>query len=89
MSIQTSLHMTPKTKPEQALDLPKGRLKLGEFVVDFSPEQVLRAARLIVEYFDRAEKDEVEQVFVSQAGVIAYAAERFNIQPLEFDTEVF
>lgn len=87
MGTQTSLLMTGQTKPEEALLLPKGRLKIGEFVADFSPEQVLSAATSIVDRFERVEGHEVERLFVSQSGVVAYAAEEFSwFNSLKFDT---
>ena len=86
MHAVTSLLITGKTKPEDALNLPKGRLKVGEFVVEFSPEQVLTYATSIVHHFGRAEGHEVEYLFVTQAGVIEYAAREFGLGKLEVGT---
>ena len=86
MNDQTSLLMTGETKPEDVLNLPKGRLKLGEFVVDFSPEQVLGYASAIVQQFERGEGNEFQHLFVSQAGVVEYAAREFGLGNLEAET---
>lgn len=86
MTTLISLLMTGATRPEEALKLPKGRLKIGEFTVEFSPEQVLDAAEAIVMYFERGEGLECERTFVSQAGVIAYRAEELGAHRLAFAT---
>lgn len=63
-----SLVLSPTvTKPTDALELPTGRLALGVVEVNFSPENVVEAAKLVIG------KGGVEDPFVSQAGIIAYA----------------
>jgi hypothetical protein len=85
MSMRTSLLMTGITKPEEALTLPKGWLKIGPFLADFSPEQVLEAARAIIMHFEHG-SDDADHLFVSQAGVIVYFAKEIGIGPLEVGT---
>lgn len=79
----SSLHVTSETDPVLALSLPEGRLKIGEYTVTFSPDQVLAAANKIVVHFGHEEVYDEEPVFVSQAGVIAYALEQLEVRTLE------
>ena len=84
MSSVTSLLVTGDSKPEEVLNLPKGRLKIGEFVVDFSPEQAYGFAQAIIEHFERAEGNDVQRLFFSQAGVIEYFAHEIGLSdPLQ------
>lgn len=67
-----ALTITPNTSPLDALELPEGRLAMGNIVVSFSPENVVEAAELVVE------KGGADKPFVSQAGIIAYAGNKLG-----------
>lgn len=54
-----------------ALKLPKGKLALGIFEVDVTPDDVASAAELII-------GDNVGKEFYSQAEVIAYAGNKLG-----------
>jgi hypothetical protein len=67
---------TTLTTPQEALNLPEGRLIVYSFIeTSFTPENLIEAATLII----NGEKDKEEKtVFYSQAGVIVYAANNFE-----------
>lgn len=67
----SSLEVTKSTAPEALLELPKGRLMMGELVADFSPENVVDAAGCVIRHL---EMEFSRETFVTQARVIAYAA---------------
>ncbi len=67
----SSFKITADSVAEDVLNLPKGRLMIGELVADFSPENVVEAARNIAA---ESEHSLEEYSFVTQAGVIAHAA---------------
>ncbi len=60
------LQFTTESKPEDALDLPEGRLIVSCFEASFGPENVVDCAELII-------KSGYDGKFYSQAGVIKYA----------------
>ena len=78
-----SLMLNEEADPEDALKLPEGRLMVGELMVTFSPENVVDAARSIITHFDCKHGTCGSETFVSQAGIIAYAANEtsWNGQP--------
>lgn len=60
-------------RPHAALELPRGRLMIGEFVVDFSPEQVLVAAEKVIDDVREGDFNGIEPLFVSQAAILEYS----------------
>ncbi len=68
----TSLAISAKTKPEEALELPKGRLMIGEYVADFSPENVVAAAKCAIACFSNYNHTHPNFIFVTQASIIEY-----------------
>ena len=69
--MKTSLALTSESKAEEVLELPQGRLMIGDFLATFSPESVVEAARALIAHCQH--NDFGEFTFVSQAGVIAEA----------------
>ncbi len=69
--MKNSFTISQDTAPKEALELPRGRLMVGELVADFSPENVVEAATSIM---FQCEADSSEHTFFTQAGVIAHAA---------------
>ncbi|MBP9756988.1 MAG: hypothetical protein KBD06_00125 [Candidatus Pacebacteria bacterium] len=68
-----SMKVTENSTPEDVLNLPKGRLMVGELVADFSPENVVDAARSVIA---SCAHDFEEHSFVTQAGIIAHVANK-------------
>ena len=71
----TSVKLNQESKATDVLQLPKGRLMLGKVVVDFSPENVVEAARSIIL---GCEHEFGEYEFYTQAGVLEHAGNEGN-----------